>query len=343
MEINVFPHVSGAISMKRYFTGLIAALHQKLTLNIYSPAVGLSNIGFREKYLRYLKIAGTVKQGYNLVLSERFSFLLLRLQHYRTLVVCHDMVTLLNPRTPWLYKQWYKGLLWYMGRARLIICISESTRRDLLHFCPFISDKKVKVVYNGIEQFWFDDLPAQPDRSNIGKVDGKKFFLIVGRDAWNKNFDTVISALQMFQKPDFWVVKIGEISAASLEKLKQTGFHKHVINMNHVSDIELKWLYKNAEALIFPSLHEGFGWPALEAMACGCPVIASDTSSIPEVCGDAAFYINPLDDQAIVQAMKLVISDSNKRSEMKRKGLIQAAKFSWEETTRSFIRLLNNL
>lgn len=332
MEINIFPHASGALSMKRYFTGLSAALLKKHTVNIYSPPIGFDKIGFRKKYLGYLKQAGSVRQGYNLILSERFSFLLLNLKRDQTIVICHDLVTLLNSKTSWLHKQWYKILLRCMARAKSIICISESTRKDLLHFCPYIPGGKVKVVLNGIEQFWFDDLPVQLERSNIDTISGKKFFLMVGTDAWNKNFNAVILALQTFQQPDFWLVKIGGLSAAHQAELEKAGLQNRVIHIPNVSDTELKWLYKNTEALIFPSLHEGFGWPVLEAMACGCPVIASNTSSVPEVGGYVPLYIDPKKPDSIAQAIKRILNDPALKNELIALGKKRAEAFSWQAT-----------
>ena len=332
MEINIFPHLSGALSMKRYFTGLSAALLQKHTVNVYSPPAGFENIGFRKKYPEYLKLAGSVKHGHNLILSERFSFLLLKLKRDKTIVICHDLVTLLNPATSWLHKQWYKILLRIMARAKSIICISESTRKDLLHFCPYIPGGKVKVVLNGIEPFWFDDQPVQLERSNIDKLADKKFFLMVGTDAWNKNFNAVISALQTFQQPDFHLIKIGGLSATHQAELEQAGLQNRVIHIPNVSDHELKWLYKNAEALIFPSLHEGFGWPVLEAMASGCPVIASNTSSVPEVGGYVPLYIDPKKPESIAQAMTRILSDSALKSELIASGKKRAEAFSWQLT-----------
>ena len=91
-------------------------------------------------------------------------------------------------------------------------------------------------------------------------------------------------------------------------------------------------LYKEAYALVFPSLHEGFGLPLLEAMACGCPVITSDTSSMPEVCGEAAQYIQPLEKKSIMQAMLKLANHPELCRQLKAKGLKQAVRFSWERT-----------
>jgi len=100
-------------------------------------------------------------------------------------------------------------------------------------------------------------------------------------------------------------------------------------------------LYREARALIFPSLYEGFGIPLLEAMACGCPVAASRTSSMPEVCGDAAVYFDPLDKRSVRGAIEQMIFDTTTCSRLKEKGLIRAQQFSWEKTAQEVKTLLD--
>lgn len=311
------------------------------TVHVHAAAEDFGHVSLTKKYLGYLSRASRVKHGHNLILSERFSFLLLALQRDQTVVVCHDLVTLLNSRASWPHTQWYRVQLRYMARAKSIICISENTRKDLLQFCPFIASDKIKVVYNGIEKFWFDDTPAQTDVMRE-KIPGKKFFLMVGTDAWNKNFGAVISALQIFQQPDFVLVKIGGLSGMHQAELRGAGLQLQVIHIPEVADEELKWFYKNTEALIFPSLHEGFGWPVLEAMACGCAVIASHASSVPEVAGGAAVYVDPHKPEDIAEAMNKIMNNSKLKAELRILGKKQASAFSWEATADKIVQVLKD-
>lgn len=102
-------------------------------------------------------------------------------------------------------------------------------------------------------------------------------------------------------------------------------------------------LYREAMGLVFPSLYEGFGFPILEAMACGCPVISSGTSSMPEVGGDAVLYFDPRDKQALVDSLKKLIGDGELRNVLRQKGLQQAKKFSWEKTARELKLTIDTL
>jgi glycosyltransferase involved in cell wall biosynthesis len=104
--------------------------------------------------------------------------------------------------------------------------------------------------------------------------------------------------------------------------------------MGSVSESELLALYSCADALLYPSLFEGFGLPVLEAMACGTPVIASSTSAIPEVAGDAAILVDPANASRIAAALHRLLEDGSYRSELSRRGIAQAARFSWQETAR---------
>lgn len=337
MQINIFPHLSESLSMKRYFRGLMPALQTKHDVKLYEPFSEKGSVGFKRKYFDYLKLASRVKSGHNIILSERFSFLLLVLKKQSSIVVCHDMVTL-HQRKAWLHRRWYKILIRCLLLSKFIICISESTRKDLLQFNPFIPADKIRVVHNGLENFWFQNSDGPSKYATEIK---KPFFLMVGTDAWNKNFVSVIEAIKEVKNRNFCVVKVGPVSAINQELLRERGVNDDVYRIEQVEDNDLKWLYRNSVALLFPSLHEGFGWPALEAMASGCPVIASKTSSIPEVCGEAAWYIDPAKPETISQAMEVLLVEEQRRMKMISAGKNQASKFSWDKTAEELVYALN--
>jgi glycosyltransferase involved in cell wall biosynthesis len=126
----------------------------------------------------------------------------------------------------------------------------------------------------------------------------------------------------------------GWLYQPTLDHVKQTGMSDAVDFLDFVPDDDLAALFSACEAFVFPSLYEGFGLPPLEAMASGAPVICSNTSSLPEVVGDAALLINPRDVGEIANAIERVITDSALRDELRTKGLAQAKKFSWERAAR---------
>ncbi len=123
---------------------------------------------------------------------------------------------------------------------------------------------------------------------------------------------------------------------------KNLGLEKHVLFAGYVPIELMPSLYREAFALIFPSLYEGFGIPLLEAMACGCPVITSETSSMPEVCGDAALYFNPLDKKSITIAFNKLIADPILQNELREKGIKRARNFSWKNTAVSVKKIIEN-
>jgi glycosyltransferase involved in cell wall biosynthesis len=110
-----------------------------------------------------------------------------------------------------------------------------------------------------------------------------------------------------------------------------------------VSDSELRALYENAACFVYPSFYEGFGFPPLEAMACGCPVIVSKASSLPEVCGDAALYCDPKNSKDIAEKIQRVVHDETLRAEMRKKGLARAELYSWERCAKETMAVIQKV
>lgn len=342
VEINVYPHLSSARSMARYASGLIPALkHVGVTTRVMGST---DNLSFWQRYPGYLWRAFRAGSFSNVILSERFSFLLAVMVKRRSVVVCHDLITLHYEKQSFFNKIWYKMQLRLMSRARFIVCISESTRNDLLKFVPGINSNKIKVIHNGIERFWNTNVQEFEDERRFeAKYAGNKFFLVVGTDAWNKNFQSIIEQLSVIDTMGYCLVKIGAISAEHLQQVHSTGMTHVIRHEKYVTDDELKWLYQHATALIFPSLHEGFGWPPLEAMACGCPVIASGKASVPEVCGQAAIYIDPTSKEELTRALLDIANNNLLREQLIEAGVNQARQFTWEHTATNFEDLLKSL
>ena len=167
------------------------------------------------------------------------------------------------------------------------------------------------------------------------------YVLYAGNIKPHKNLERLIEAFHTLrQDPDLAHVKLliigDEISKyATLRRaVHRYKLHKHVRFFGFVPDKTLAVLYRLARVFVFPSLYEGFGFPPLEAMASGTPVITSNVSSLPEVVGDAALLIDPLDPAAIANAMRRVLMDSDLRDDLRQRGLRRVQEFSWERSVR---------
>jgi glycosyltransferase involved in cell wall biosynthesis len=222
-----------------------------------------------------------------------------------------------------------------------IICISEFTRME---FCERtgMTPERVMVVPLGAAHFFrpvTDPDVIAATRSRYHVPEGE-YFLCLAAPQPRKNLAHLIrSFFRLLDKqhlPDINLVIAGskgqgwmydEVFAAAESS---STFRSRLIFTDYVEEEDLAALYSGAVAFVFPSLYEGFGLPALEAMACGTPVITSNTTSLPEVVGDAALLVDPTDPDELCEAMSTILSDHSLREELRRKGLMRAAEFSWK-------------
>lgn len=224
--------------------------------------------------------------------------------------------------------------------ADAVICISETTRRDLQDFYGMGLDKvwAVPLGYSNT----FKRLPSLPERAE-SPVSGP-FLLYVGSRSHYKNFRQLIQAYSLWQRrQEVNLVVVGrEWSKDEIDTLTGSGIYDRVRLLDKVDDEALCYLYNTAVALVYPSLYEGFGIPLLEAMACGCPVVASRIPSTIEVAGDCPVYFDPGEKEELVLALDKVLSEG-RNSERCLAGLERVKDFSWERTAGQTLKVYRSL
>jgi glycosyltransferase involved in cell wall biosynthesis len=251
-------------------------------------------------------------------------------------VTIHDLSFLLCPEGFRGGNRTYLRLLtgWSVRRARRVIAVSESTRQDLVRLYGLVPDR-VDVVPNGVDTA-FRPLPAgEVAAFQVRQGLPEQFLLFVGTLEPRKNIVRLVEAyarLPQERCPLLLVGGKGWFYEQVFRRVKELDLAEEVRFVGYVPAEDLPWWYNAATALVYPSLYEGFGLPALEAMACGTPVITSNTSSLPEVVGQAGTLVEPTDVAALAAALQRVLQDAARRAQMRTAGLAQAARFSWSGT-----------
>lgn len=255
----------------------------------------------------------------------------------KTIITVHDVLPWSYPGTSALldiiiYRLWLPRTI---RDVRAVITASDQSRADILRFLP-VSPDRLHVLSYGIAAC-FHPLPS----SDVGNYLAQRFGIIspyilcVGGMALRKNIARLLEAFFTLEGefPLLQLVLVGP----PYGKKKQVGsmfmggkMSDRILRTGPVSDSDLALLYNGCDLFVFPSLYEGFGLPPLEAMACGAPVVCSNASSLPEVVGEAALLVNPLETQDLADAIRKVLANVGLRAEMRAKGLLQAQKFSWK-------------
>ena len=260
------------------------------------------------------------------------------------IVVVHDPLPLLFPSEYPRQQYYFRFLVRAMTkRARTVVAVSENTKRDIMKFYG-VPSWNIQVIYPGHNPEQFH---ASIDPSSIVQKYGlKRYFLYVGNHLPHKNLKRLIQAFSHVHTfiPHQLVIagKKDVRYSPALEAQCEVGhLHKRVVFLDYFPSHELPGLYAGAEALVFPSLGEGFGLPLVEAMACGVPVITSGASSMLEVVGRAGVLVDPYNIEQIGEAMVTVANDPNIREEMKGNGLSCVGDFTWGRAAHEMSQLFN--
>lgn len=264
--------------------------------------------------------------------SERFIF---HSSYYRTcshpnainITTVHDFGYYLFVKNPLLRKIHCHQQFNAIRKSDWVACISQNTRKDLLRIMPDVNPDKVVVINNGVDK-----------RFNV--IEGAKkqsYVLFVGKRDRYKNFDALISPLSKCGR----TLKIVGVPLNEAEKQKMNACGLKYEYCGFVSDEELNRIYNSAFCLLYTSLYEGFGLPVLEAQMAGCPVIAMNASSIPEVIGDKRLLLNEMTEEALKNKFEL-LANNEERDKIVAAGLENAISFSWEKMSAEYFELYRN-
>jgi len=261
-------------------------------------------------------------------------------------VTIHDLFALLFPQN---YRSQNRYFKWYVPRllrkTQAVIADSDSTARDISRF--YGSKCTVETVHAALPTDLASATPAP-----VSSLEDTRFFLSIGPAYAYKNADRLIDAFVQFRMryraEDIRLVFVGgrepylSYLKSYIEK-NAVATRNEIVFLGYVSNQELAWLYSRAVAAMVTSLYEGFGLPSLEAMHFGCPVVASNVGSLPEICGEAALFVDPYEVDDIVRAMQQVTVDRKLRSNLKVKGESNLSRFGWHITARRVYAILKNL
>lgn len=331
-EFTLFTSKADLESLQKFFSAQNIIVNSKLweKLTFGKP------FRFLTKILNNNIIAGTSAELDLFHQTNQF-FILKKIKNL--VVTIHDLIPLdsaLYPETGKFHKRYKKKIDYIMHNALKVFVPSLAVRQDIGKFYTNFVEKVIVTPEAASETFRFCEMSKETiNKFNLNKIEN--YFIFVGRMDKRKNLINTLVAYTNLDKRIKQEVKFMIVGNAG-DKDKKEIFNKfnqekeNIIFINSPSNKELAELYSNAAAFVFPSLSEGFGLPVLEAMQCKCPVICSNTTSIPEVAGESAILINPLEIDEISSAMKKIIEDETLRQTLIESGLERSKLFSWQKT-----------
>ena len=265
-------------------------------------------------------------------------------------VTCHDLINLVKPETfkgrarfPLISMTAWRWGVEGMHRANHIISVSSYTKQDVIDHLG-IAPQSIAVVYNAVDSDFrcLSSDEVQAVRHQYGLASGCFCLLNVGSNNARKNISAVLAVVEKLRDAEipvrFW--KAGaDFNEAQKQFIQSQGLTPYVTYLGQPDEATLVRLYNAADCLIAPSLYEGFGLTLLEAMACGTAVVTANVSAIPEVVGDAAVLVDPMDVEAIARAVRRLHAHPDERQALVRRGLDRARRFTWKNTAEQVARI----
>jgi glycosyltransferase involved in cell wall biosynthesis len=266
--------------------------------------------------------------------------LLPRLVHARSVFTLHDLTALTFPSAHTQLNRRFLQLRlpYFLRAANLVIAVSAATQRDAMRVYRLPAER-LRVIHHGIDSCFRPAAPEVQARVRARYQLPDRFILSVGTLEPRKNLITLLDAYHALRAEGSDMALViaggrGWHSEPFFNRLRTLGLENTVRLLGRVPDEDLPALYTLAEVFTFPSLYEGFGLPVLEAMACGTPVLCSNSSSLPEVAGEAALLIVPTDIREWTQALAQITHNTSLQTDLRERGIKQAMRYTWEATAR---------
>ncbi len=273
----------------------------------------------------------------------------LRSRKTKSVVTIHDLAFKFFPQ--FFPSKDLRRLNWFtdyvVEKADRLIAVSHSTKNDILKLYPKVKAEKIEVIHHGYDKELFNEDFAKKEAEKVLSkypIINSRYIIYVGAIQPRKNIETLIEAYLKIKK-DFPELKLiiagglGWLYNIILEKIKSS---PGVVYIGKFETRELPVLLDKAEAFVLSSLYEGFGLPALEAMACGTPVVAADNSSLSEIIGEAGILYKPNEPEALADALREVLGNTALKNQLKKRGLARAAHFSWKKCARETLEWLKS-
>jgi len=287
-----------------------------------------------------------VRDNIKHITRQDLAFLMELIDLKRTIVTCHDIIPIAyyNTRNP-IWKLNAKGL----RKAEKIITVSEFSKKDISKYIKY-PEEQIEIIPPAVDHNLYFPNRNKAALKKYRIEETEKVVLYVGAEEPRKNIQFLINSFSKLKNriPQVKLLKVGTpnylgVREKLLKQIESLNLQKDIIFTGYVSERELAEIYNAVDLFVFPSLYEGFGMPPLEAMACGTPVITSNTSSLPEVVGDAAIVVDPYDVDKLVEEMYQLLTDDGLKKEMIRKGLKRSKIFSWDESARKTLKVYKEL
>ena len=319
---------------------------QNITSQILTPAAR-HGISFRYWYDVKLTRAAKKFKADVIVSLDGFCSLTTSIPQ---VVAVHDLAFLHYPKFISTYHLWFYKLHQkkFINKAKHVVTVSEFSKQDIVQQYK-IAPEKISIVSNAAREIFVPITYTEKENIKTQYANGNEYFLFIGGIHPRKNLMHLLKAFSVFKKrqqSNMKILIVGRLAwqyDTLIEQLKTYKYRDDIELLNYLQDDKLAKILAAAYALIYPSFFEGFGVPIIEAMQCGVPVIASNTSSMPEVGGNAALYASPTDVNELAELMMQLYKNETMRNQMIQLGFTQSAKFSWDESAKKLWQIIEGV